>query len=82
MSKTLIAATVVGTYAEAFSAMDEKNYKMSAPLTLFTACFVGTIRVPFALLAVQILPSKINWIVPLTLYYAAFHQLHRFKSDK
>jgi len=80
MSKTLIAACVVGTYFEALLNCPVENMQKNVSIALFSVGAVGTIRLPFVLLAVQVLPSKFKWIVPAALYCTAAYHASRFKS--
>ena len=82
MSKTLIVATVVGTYLEAVTGIEKENYEENPRAAVASACLAGTFTLPITLLALQVLPPKFKWIVPAILYCNATYSAYQFKSVK
>jgi H+/Cl- antiporter ClcA len=80
MSKTLIVATVVGTYLEAIMGIEKENYEENPGAAVASACLAGTVSLPITLLVVHTLPTKFQWIVPVALYCTAAYHASRFKS--
>jgi DNA-binding XRE family transcriptional regulator len=79
MSKTLIVATVVGTYLETLMSIEKKSYEENFGVAIASACLAGTATLPITLLAVHTLPPQFKWTVPVALYGIAAYHANRFK---